>query len=161
MGKEHYASIIDFYAAHPGRRKLLELLCRLLPWVVAGIYALVLVRLWISRADWLIQALVYPLLTLLAVALLRRAFPRPRPYDRYAFTPLMGHDGGGSFPSRHTASAAIIALTAARLSPVLGAAGLLLALAVGITRILAGLHFPRDILGGFLLALAVGLPGFF
>lgn len=161
MGKHHYVTLINFYNAHPRRQRLLKMICRLLPVVVAAIYSLVLAKLFFSGADWLIQALVYPLLTLLGVGLLRRAFPQSRPYDRYQFSPLMRHDGGGSFPSRHTASAAIIALAAARLSPLLGAAVFFLALAIGITRILAGLHFPRDIWGGFLLALAVGLPGFF
>ena len=160
MKKNQYAALRAFYAARPARRRLLCSLCRGLPLLVAAVYCMmVAVLFWTRRAvPW--DLIGYPALTLGAVEVLRHLFPRERPYTRYGFEPLIGHGRSSSFPSRHCASAALIALAAGSLAPSLGFALGGAALLIGATRVLAGVHFPRDIAAGFLLALAIGLPGF-
>lgn len=160
MTKDQYAALMAFYAARPARRRLLCGLCRGLPLMVAAAYLIMVAALFFIQKSVPWDLLGYPALTLGAVEVLRHLFPRARPYACYGFEPLIGHDCSGSFPSRHSASAAIIALAAGSLAPSLGVALGLAALLIGATRVLAGVHFPRDIAAGFLLALAIGLPGF-
>lgn len=83
---------------------------------------------------------------------------RPRPLDGFVFV-----DSNG-FPSGHTSHAASAALVAvlllwphlARRGRVLLAAGAVgLALFVGATRVMLLAHWPSDVVGGWLLALAV------
>ncbi|POM26115.1 Phosphatidylglycerophosphatase B [Actinomadura rubteroloni] len=102
-------------------------------------------------------------LFLLGVAVVRRlladvvARPRP-PVADWAV-----HAGGFAFPSGHTTTAATAAgllvwaacakLRGARRTIVIAAA-VTWAFAVGVTRIWLGVHWPSDVLGGWLLAAA-------
>ena len=67
---------------------------------------------------------------------------------------------GHSFPSRHVFSVFVIAFTVGVhihwAGIALGAVGLLISL----IRVLAGIHFPRDVLAGMLSGIACGLIGF-
>ncbi len=89
--------------------------------------------------------------------LIRDLISRPRPGD-----PLWGADGA-SFPSGHTTNATVMAaLAVVAFWPLLGSAGrrvmaagaVVAALAVGLSRIAGGVHWPTDVLGGWTLALA-------
>lgn len=67
---------------------------------------------------------------------------------------------GQSFPSRHAASAAVIALAGWYINPSLGGMLTAVCAAICVVRVLAGVHHPRDIAAGLALALAVGGIGF-
>lgn len=82
----------------------------------------------------------------------------PRPFITFPITPLIDRPGTPSFPSLHATWTAIAAFGLlfykTRLAPLL----LLLMLWVGISRIFVGVHYPLDVLGGFLtgfLAVAI------
>jgi membrane-associated phospholipid phosphatase len=88
---------------------------------------------------------------------LRDLVGRPRPED--AFWPA----DGLSFPSGHTANSAAMAIVVTvTLWPLLTAVlrritvtlAALVPLAVGVSRVAGGVHWPSDILGGLLLAVA-------
>ncbi|HEU4423613.1 MAG TPA: phosphatase PAP2 family protein [Pilimelia sp.] len=86
---------------------------------------------------------------------------RPRPLDGFVTV-----DSNG-FPSGHTANAAAAALTAVLLlwphlrraaRAVVATTAVCFAVAVGATRVVLLAHWPADVLGGWLLALAVVPP---
>jgi membrane-associated phospholipid phosphatase len=67
-----------------------------------------------------------------------------------------------SWPSGHSTAAMALALAAvlcapARLRPAVAALGALLAVAVGYSVVATGMHYPSDVLGGFLMAAAWSL----
>lgn len=88
-------------------------------------------------------------------------WPRRRPFDRLAdITPLVPHTSGRSFPSRHVASGLAMAAAGAAAQPGLGLAMRWVAWLLGLSRVMAGLHYPSDVLCGALLGHAVaGLLG--
>ena len=83
---------------------------------------------------------------------IRFFYKSPRPFTALGFEPLI-FDGNQSFPSGHTALIFAFALSIffmnKKLGIWLGVSGLL----VGLARILAGVHWPFDILGGIAVAL--------
>ena len=61
-----------------------------------------------------------------------------------------------SFPSGHAASAAAFATGVALESPRLGVPVFVLAAAVGVSRVVTGVHYPSDVLAGFAIGGAAG-----
>ena len=96
-----------------------------------------------------------PLLCFITVTLTRNFLKAPRPYDVFDFIPLCGYHPGKnkSFPSRHTASAAILAFEIFHLwGAILGIPCIVLAFIMGLFRILCGNHFIKDVIVGYLIA---------
>ena len=90
-------------------------------------------------------------------------FPFKRPYQAYGlkteFSKLLSWQTSrfNSFPSSHTASLTALSFGLYLYNPLLGLAGLVLTLLVGIGRVILGYHYPADIIGGFLVGISGSL----
>ncbi len=100
-------------------------------------------------------------ITDLVLALLKGAYFRPRPYQVYSNVILpIGQDEGSSFPSGHATRAfavmAFISLQKGkRYAPLF-----LVSVAVAISRVAVGVHFPSDVLAGAFLGLILAMVSF-
>ncbi|TMI42087.1 phosphatase PAP2 family protein, partial [Candidatus Bathyarchaeota archaeon] len=89
---------------------------------------------------------------------LKTGYVRPRPsHVLNGFIPPLGVDNESSFPSGHTARAfAVATLVSVRMGrkyvPLLA-----LAIGVALSRIIIGVHFPSDVVGGAFLGIFIGL----
>lgn len=151
MTAKNYQAIILFFNQHPRLKKALLVISALFPIIIFISYSIFLKSIY--QNDFLYDAVLIPLFAFLANTLLRRLFNAPRPFEVYNFTPLVKHDKGESFPSRHSTSALIIALTISYIYPTWGTMMIIIALCIGPSRILCGVHFPKDVMAGYLLAL--------
>ncbi len=88
---------------------------------------------------------------------LKSIFYTPRPFIGDSVTALFTMHADGAFPSSHTTG--LVAMATAVFSEFKALGSILFAgsLLVGICRVLANVHYPRDILGGVILGVAVGV----
>jgi len=75
-------------------------------------------------------------------------FSHPQPFSVYGYEPLIAHEVDNSFPSDHSAAAGALAAAAGFYNRYLGILLWVLAVAVGAGRMLAGLHYPVDVVAG-------------
>jgi undecaprenyl-diphosphatase len=95
--------------------------------------------------------------TYVLVEFVGRLSGRSRPAAAHpSARPLLPHSTDRTFPSRHVASAVALGAVARPVAPRLALAMWVGALALGLGRIRAGLHYPSDVLGGVLLGWLVG-----
>ncbi|MEA3012214.1 MAG: hypothetical protein QOD42_759 [Sphingomonadales bacterium] len=122
---------------------------------LAAIGALLLVRRSRIRAALLLLAL--PMSGGLVVELLKRWIGRLRPHDQEH---LLVQVQSYAFPSGHTTNAtmvwlglALLLVSGPRARPIAIAAAAMLAVAIGLSRNLLGVHWPSDVVGGWAFGL--------
>ncbi|HUX39151.1 MAG TPA: phosphatase PAP2 family protein [Rectinemataceae bacterium] len=106
------------------------------------------------RKQWkrlLVAAIVIGGLSLLAGLGLNKVVQDPRPFVAQGFTPLIPGSSDNGFPSDHTLLLSATAAVTMIANPWAGAVGLLLAIAVGLARVYAGLHHMLDIVGSLFI----------
>ncbi|MDU4844217.1 MAG: phosphatase PAP2 family protein [Streptococcus mitis] len=107
------------------------------------------------------QALMYvfiPASGFVILSFLRKKINAPRPYEEWTIKPLLDRDSPGqSMPSRHVFSATIISMACLHASLSVGVISLVLSALLGLVRVLGGVHYPKDVVVGYICALAWGV----
>jgi len=91
------------------------------------------------------------------VQLVKRSVGRPRPSLGTGWSPLAIEPDRFSFPSGHAAAAMSIGFVYACAFPVLALPLITAATAVGLSRVVLGVHYPGDVLAGQTLAVITGV----
>ncbi|MBQ8288934.1 MAG: phosphatase PAP2 family protein [Clostridia bacterium] len=103
------------------------------------------------------RALLIPSVSFVLLSIVRLLINRPRPYEKLHIKPLVAKQTRGkSFPSRHIFSAFLIAATLAFVYP-WGWIFYLPAVLLAVIRVIAGVHYPSDVLVGAWIAMIASL----
>ena len=143
MKGESYKNVNAYFSQTKARNTTIKALHDILPLVMYIFYPIQLLTLAINEgigSELFLKFTLIPLCTLILVN---------------------KNTTGKSFPSRHTVSAFIIAMAFLYVNTNLGIIMLCLATAIGLTRILSGVHFVRDVVGGAAIGIFIGIIGFF
>ena len=130
--------------------------------IIAVVYVIACAWLIIS-GDFLraLRMVAVPAFTFGLVTFLRARWDTPRPYELYDIDPIIHKDTQGkSMPSRHIASAVIIACALTWLHLDWGVLAFVACFAVAFTRIVGGVHFPQDVAVAAAISLVCGIVGF-
>lgn len=162
MTPSRYAALREWVLQRPEYLKFLRVLYRL-PLLMYCAYPALLMGLLIQR-KWalLFREAAVPLAVFLGVTVLRHWHNSPRPYEVWGTPPLFPRfKKGHSFPSRHSAAASVIAMAFWYINPAAGSVMLAAAMLIAVSRVLAGVHFVRDVLAGLIAGILGGVIGFF
>ena len=107
------------------------------------------------------QVLIYvfiPASGFVILSFLRKKINAPRPYEEWDIKPLLDRDSPGqSMPSRHVFSATIISMACLHASLTMGMICLILSAFLGLVRVLGGVHYPKDVVVGYMCGLVWGV----
>ena len=107
------------------------------------------------------QVLIYvfiPASGFVILSFLRKKINAPRPYEEWDIKPLLDRDSPGqSMPSRHVFSATIISMACLHASLTIGMICLTLSAFLGLVRVLGGVHYPKDVVVGYICGLVWGV----
>jgi len=157
---------IAIAASMVGRSHRLDQVASLLARHLAKLHVVLLMLLFVGgrgprgrrrRTTALRMAAALPL-TIGAVSVVGRLVERERPFARQPDgSMLVDHAPGRSFPSRHSACAAAMTMVALPTTPVVGVLMGLGSLGLAISRVYTGLHYPSDVLGGWIIGVGIGI----
>lgn len=138
--------------------KRLNFINSCLTWVFYIMYPGLLLDTLFKHREVFLKVLLIPAVTFIVVSLIRAKINEPRPYEVEDIIPLIKKDTKGkSMPSRHVFSAVIISMAYLFQIPWLGIALLVCAACSGFVRILGGVHYPKDVLAGYLVGILCGM----
>ena len=140
------------------KRNQLRLCNKIVTNVYYVVYPFLLLYLSVIQSEKLLPAILIPLLSNVGVTLLRKVLARPRPYEEYPIDQILEKETQhNAMPSRHVFSASIIAMMCFTISPLFACILLVLAALEGYIRVVGGVHYPLDVIIGYLLGVLFGL----
>jgi undecaprenyl-diphosphatase len=108
-----------------------------------------------GRREAIVAGVASAVVAIAVGLVLERMLNRPRPFVELGFQPLFPHAADSSFPSDHTLVGVALVGPMLWQSPKLGIWLFAWALIIGFARVAAGVHYPTDIVGSAILALAL------
>ena len=158
--QEWYDHIAGKIKNNPLFLRLLRVFNRFMTVVMPIVYLTLLTTIYF-REGFGKQVLMYvfiPASGFVILSFLRKKINAPRPYEEWTIKPLLDRDSPGqSMPSRHVFSATIISIACLHASLSVGLILLVLSALLGLVRVLGGVHYPKDVLVGYICALVWGL----
>ena len=158
--QEWYNHIAGKIENKPFLLRLLRTFNRFMTVVMPIVYLTLLVTTYFQEGFGK-QVLIYVFISatgFVILSLLRKKINAPRPYEEWDIKPLLDRDSPGqSMPSRHVFSASIISMACLHASLSVGVILLILSVFLGLVRVLGGVHYPKDVVVGYICGLVWGV----
>lgn len=151
---------LSFYQkiSKPFNKQIINVINKVSTVLMYVLYPLLLGYLFIVGSDKFLKILMVPAVSFILVTVFRKALNAPRPYDLYDINPMIIRDGkGNSMPSRHIFSATIIAMAFLSVNKIVGIILLVVSAIEACVRVIGGVHFPKDVVAGYLIGIICGL----
>jgi undecaprenyl-diphosphatase len=107
--------------------------------------------------SFLVQLVIAFILGYAFIVLLQTLFPTDRPFVVLATSPLIAQPSTPSFPSSHAVYSGILAGFLGQVNGKWGIVGSILAITIGVGRVLALVHYPIDVLVGLSIGVLISL----
>ena len=158
--QEWYGHVASNIKNKPFLLRLLRDFNRFMTVVMPIVYLTLLTTIYF-REGFGKQVLMYvfiPASGFVILSFLRKKINAPRPYEEWDIKPLLDRDSlGQSMPSRHVFSATIISMACLHASLSVGVILLVFPALLGLVRVLGGVHFPKDVVVGYICGLVWGV----
>ena len=157
--QEWYQNISSRLTSHPPLLFLLRSFNRLMTVAMPLVYLILLVTtyLQLGLSQQVGIYLFIPASGFVILSLFRKKINHPRPYETWDIRPLLDKDSSGqSMPSRHVFSATIISMAYFHAWTLIGMILLICSGVLALVRVLGGVHYPKDVLVGYVCGLLWG-----
>lgn len=139
-------------------KKVIVTLNQWITYVFYILYPLALLYLFLNRKELLVRSILVPGCSFILLSFIRKKIARKRPYEIYAFKPLIEKETkANSMPSRHVFSACLIAMVCLEINTTFGCVLLFLALISAVLRVIGGVHFVSDVVAGYITGIVCGI----
>lgn len=158
INRKNYEKTMQFFSHNKYCRLILKIIYKYLPMLIFIGYPILITYVFFAERNEFLKVTLAPFGVFVFVTTLRKLINEQRPYEKYDISSVFNKKTQGqSMPSRHTASAFIIAMTFLYINFFVGITALAIAVLIGLSRILAGVHFVRDVLVGAGIAVIAGI----
>ena len=158
--QEWYGHVADKIENKSFLLSLLKSFNRLMTVVMPIVYLTLLVTTYLQQGfgKQILMYVFIPASGFVILSFLRKKINAPRPYEGWDIKPLLDRDSPGqSMPSRHVFSATIISMACLHASLSVGVILLVFSALLGLVRVLGGVHFPKDVVVGYICGLVWGV----
>lgn len=158
MTEQQYKKISKPFRKSQSLQKGLKIANKVAVCFMACVYGMSLLRAFQCGLFEAAAAVMIPGIWFVLLSAFRSWYSAKRPYEVWNIRPLLEKDTKGkSFPSRHVFSAFMIASVCITYMPYVGMAAMVVAGILAWIRVIAGVHFTKDVLAGAV----VGIGGWF
>lgn len=162
MKRETYIKMSDFVRKYRYGVCIVKYGNILVTRIVYMAFFMLLVMLAIQKDERMIRVVLVTGISFILVSIVRHFLNAPRPYTLYDFDSIVKKNKAGeSMPSRHVFSTFVIGMAFFYTYPVIGiiifADGILMCFG----RVVAGVHFPKDVIVGAIIGILSGVIGFY
>ena len=105
-----------------------------------------------QKKTFIIEGLISGVVALVLAFIGSKLFHNPRPFVVGHFTPYFPHANNNGFPSDHMLLASVFAFVSLKYSKSFGWALIILAILIGASRVISGIHHSIDIVGSVIFA---------
>lgn len=154
--------IFEFFNAWASQSKIFDFLVVFLGHYLPYVLGAALVIYWFAardklrtRKELLVALISFVVARLFLVEIIRKFWPRNRPFLSHQVVQLIAKDAEKSFPSGHAAALFAIATAIYFYDKRLGRVLFIITILISLARVIAGVHYPTDIIGGAVLGIVV------
>lgn len=160
MNAEQYEALSRPFREHPRALQALKVINDGLKYLCYVLYPVLLVLVALHEPTLLLREILVPTVLFVALSAFRKLHDAPRPYEALEIKPLMYKSTQGkSFPSRHIFSIFMIAMCWLAYYVPLGVFLLICGVFMAAIRVIGGVHYPKDVIAGALVAILGGIVG--
>lgn len=162
MKQETYRNVSAFVRKFRYGEKIVRYGNILVTRIVYVAFLILLAALLLRRDERIVRVLLVTGISFVLVSLFRHFYNEARPYTVYDFEPVVHKSKTGeSMPSRHVFSGFVIAMAFLYIQPWTSIPVFICSVLMCFGRVIAGVHYPRDVIVGAAIGIVSGMVGFF
>lgn len=162
MKQESYVKVSEFVRRFRYGEAIVKYVNSWLTRIVYVAFVVFLAVLLWQRNEKIVRVVLVCGVSFVFISIFRKLYDADRPYTVYDFEPIVKKSKTGhSMPSRHVFSAAVIAMAFLYVSPLWSVLIFSCTIIMCFGRVIAGVHFPKDVIAGLMAGVLCGVIGFY